>query len=53
MAGRNVTFNAAIHNLTDELFVNDVVDFGAGDVSGIRVRLGQPQHYTIGVTISQ
>ncbi len=53
MAGRNVTFNAAIHNLTDELYVNDVVDFGAGDVSGIRVRIGQPQHYTIGVTISQ
>jgi outer membrane receptor protein involved in Fe transport len=53
MAGRNVTLNAAVHNVTDELFVNDVVDFGAGDVAGIRVRLGQPQHYTVGVTISQ
>ncbi|MEL1226160.1 MAG: TonB-dependent receptor [Candidatus Neomarinimicrobiota bacterium] len=53
LAGRNITINAAMHNVTDELFVNDVVDFGAGDVAGIRVRLGQPQHYTIGVTISQ
>ena len=53
LAGRNVTFNAAMHNVTDELYVNDVVDFGAGEVAGIRVRLGQPQHYTLGVTISQ
>jgi hypothetical protein len=53
MAGKNVTFNAAVHNITDELFVNDVVDFGAGEVGGLRVRLGQPKHYTLGVTISQ
>jgi iron complex outermembrane receptor protein len=53
LAGRNLTFNAAVHNLNDELFVNDVVDFGSGNTGGLRVRLGTPKRYTLGVTISQ
>ena len=50
--GRDVTLNYSIHNLTDEMYLGDIVDFGSGDVGNLRVRLGQPRSWNFGVTIN-
>ena len=54
LMGKAVTFNASVFNATDELYVGDFVDAydGSGDVSDLRVRIGQPRSYNIGVTIN-
>ena len=54
LMGKDVTFNASVFNATDELYVGDFVDAydGSGDVSDLRVRIGQPRSYNIGVTIN-
>ena len=54
LMGKAVTFNASVFNATDELYVGDFVDAydGSGDVSDLRVRVGQPRSYNIGVTIN-
>ena len=54
MFGKDVTFNASIFNATDELYVGDFVDAydGSGDVANLRVRMGAPKQYNVGVTIN-
>jgi hypothetical protein len=54
LMGKAVTFNASVFNATDELYVGDFVDAydGSGDVADLRVRVGQPRSYNIGVTIN-
>ena len=54
LMGKDVTFNASIFNATDELYVGDFVDAydGDGDIGELRVRVGQPRSYNIGVTIN-
>ena len=54
MWGKDVTFNASVFNATDELYVGDYVDAydGSGDVADLRVRMGAPKQYNVGVTIN-
>ena len=54
IGGKDVTLNASVHNATDELFVGDFVDAydGSGDVANLRVRLGQPRQWVLGMTIN-
>ena len=51
---KDVTFNYSMFNATDELYVGDFVDAydGSGDVGDLRVRLGAPKRYNLGVSIS-
>jgi hypothetical protein len=51
---RDVTFNYSIFNATDELYVGDFVDAydGSGDVGDLRVRMGAPKQFNLGVTIN-
>ena len=54
LMGKDVTLSASVFNAMDELYVGDFVDAydGSGDVSDLRVRVGQPRSYNIGVTIN-
>lgn len=54
LMGKDVTLSASVFNAMDELYVGDFVDAydGSGDVSNLRVRVGQPRSYNIGVTIN-
>ena len=54
LMGRDVTLNASIFNLTDELYIGDFVDAydGSGDVANLRVRMGAPKQYNVGITIN-
>ncbi len=51
---RDVTFNYSIFNATDELYIGDFVDAfdGSGDVANLRVRMGAPKQFNLGVTIN-
>jgi hypothetical protein len=51
---KDVTFNYSMFNATDELYIGDFVDAydGDGDISELRVRMGAPKQYNLGVTIS-
>ena len=51
---KDVTFNYSIFNATDELYVGDFVDAydGSGDVGDLRVRMGAPKQFNLGVTIN-
>jgi hypothetical protein len=51
---KDVTFNYSVFNATDELYIGDFVDAfdGSGDVANLRVRMGAPKQYNLGVTIS-
>ena len=51
---KDVTFNYSIFNATDEIYIGDFVDAydGSGDVGDLRVRMGAPKQYNLGVTIS-
>ncbi len=54
LMGRDVTLNASIFNVTDELYIGDFVDAydGSGDVANLRVRMGAPKQYNVGITIN-
>lgn len=54
LLGKDVTLSASVFNAMDELYVGDFVDAydGSGDVANLRVRVGQPRSYNIGVTIN-
>jgi len=54
LLGKDVTFNYSMFNATDELYVGDFVDAydGSGDVADLRVRMGAPKRYTLGITIN-
>ena len=54
LMGKDVTLSASVFNAMDELYVGDFVDAydGDGDVANLRVRVGQPRSYNIGVTIN-
>jgi hypothetical protein len=43
-----------VFNALDELYVGDFVDAydGSGDVANLRVRVGQPKSYNVGITIN-
>ena len=50
----NFCINRSVFNATDELYVGDYVDAydGSGDVADLRVRMGAPKQYNVGVTIN-
>ena len=52
--GKDVTFNYSVFNMTDELYIGDFVDAydGSGDVANLRVRMGAPKQFNLGVTIN-
>ena len=54
LMGKDVTLSASVFNALDELYVGDFVDAydGSGDVANLRVRVGQPRSYNVGVTIN-
>ena len=54
LLGKDVTLSASVFNALDELYVGDFVDAydGSGDVANLRVRVGQPKSYNVGITIN-